>query len=540
MFETRIRPDINQGGFGTLEDIMKSGVQIDYKEGSAKVAGVSMISDGRKATIFDDDGFYLVCGGTSSKKTRNVVAPYIYNNALAGDSMIISDIKGDLYKLLYSRLKELGYRIIVLDFNEPEKGDAYNPIQSIYRDYKAGRVDKANRELNNISEMIFGSVKSEKEPFWHNTASLYFLGCELTLFDLFDEKCATIDNALNLHIQGEKKLGSTTYMKDYYSDMEHSEAWKLLMGTVNAPSETKASIHSVYTTALNKLIGQNKALVEMMSHSTFDIKDLVEEKTAIFIISNEETLSVHGGLITILTQQWYDMLISLADQTNGSLKRNISFVLDEFGNLPAIKDFQTKISLSRARGISWMIVVQSFAQLTLKYGQDVARTIIGNTSNWVYLFSPDPELLNYISNLCGDVIDEYTGQTRKLLSVSQLRHFEKRNEEGLTECLMILGRMKPFISYLPDISQYYGIAPLDSLNIAVREKKEIEELNFTGAVEHKRRQKMQRMVEESEQEKKAAYEEVARKREEAMKTAPNSLTCIMNSVIADLVGGKIG
>ena len=361
MFETRIPTNINQGEFATIEDIKRIGVKINYKSGKSGTGGVGMLSDGETAYALDDDGFYLVVGSTGSKKTRNVVAPYIYNNALAGNSMIISDIKGDIYKLLVRSLRKLGYKIVVLNFNEPEKGDAYNPIQSIYRDYKGGKVDKANRELNNMSETIFQLVESKKVPFWHITSANYYVGCELTLFNLFDESMATIDNAFNLHIQGEKKIGGMTYMKDYYSDEEDSVAWKMMEATVNAPNETRASILSVFTSALNKLIGQNQGLIKMMSHSTFEIRELVDEKTAVFIISNEESLSAHGNLIAALIQQWYDNLVNIADSTNGVLKRNVVFVLDEFGNLPAIKDFQMKVSLSRARGISFMIVLQSFA-----------------------------------------------------------------------------------------------------------------------------------------------------------------------------------
>lgn len=539
MFETKVSSNINQSGFATLEEIERETDSMDYLHAHGKVAGVTVSTDGMEARVYFDDGFYLVVGGTGSKKTRDVVAPYIYNNALVGNSMIITDVKGDLYKTLSVLLKKLGYKIIVLNFNDPDSGDAYNPIGPIYRDYKKGNVDKANRELNNFSEIIFQSMKSEKDPFWHTNSSMYFVGLELTLFDLFDEEQATIANALNLHIQGVKKIGGTSYMKEYYSDKENAEAWKLMVSTVNAPNETRSSIHSVYTAALNKLIGQNRALIKMMSHSTFEANELVEKKTAVFIIANEESLSVHGGLITALITQWYDILVNLADQTNGVLKRNVVFVLDEFGNLPGITDFQTKISLSRARGISWMIVIQSFAQLEVRYGKDVARTIIGNTANWIYLFSPDPELLKYVSDLCGEVTDEHTGQTRNLLSVNQLRHFMKCNEDGLTECLMLLGRMNPFVSYLPDISKYYGIEPIDSLDIPVREDKVIDNINFTEIVENNKKERLQKMMDDAEREKRKTREELLKKKEQAKKHDPENITGIMNSVIFKLVGGEL-
>lgn len=93
--------------------------------------------------------------------------------------MIISDVKGELYKLTSRLLRKQGYRVVVLNFNDPDRGDAYNPIIPIYRDYKKnGKTDRANRELNNFSEMIFASMKSSKDPFWHTNSGMYFTGLD--------------------------------------------------------------------------------------------------------------------------------------------------------------------------------------------------------------------------------------------------------------------------------------------------------------------------------------------------------------------------
>ncbi|MGN0438747.1 MAG: type IV secretory system conjugative DNA transfer family protein [Lachnospiraceae bacterium] len=539
MLDTKISADINQGRFATLEEIYEETQPVDYVKGIGTAAGVTVFTDGKTARVNDDDGFYMVVGGTGSKKTRGVVAPSIVNNAIAGNSMIITDIKGDLYKLTSRLLRKSGYRVVVLNFNNPDEGDAYNPIIPIYRDYKKyGETDRANRELNNFSEMIFASMKSEKDPFWHTTSGMYFTGLELALFDNFEEKDATIVNALNLHIQGDKQAGGSSYIKEFFSDMENTEAWKMMVSTVNAPNETRSSIHSVFVAALNRLVGQNKALIKMLSHSTFEVQDLIGEKVAVFLIANEESLSVHAGLITALIQQWYTMLVNIADQTNGLLKRKVTFVLDEFGNLPALKDFEITISLARARGISFMIAIQSFAQLELRYGKDVARTIIGNTSNWIYLFSPDPELLKYISELTGVVTDE-AGRTRNLVSVNQLRHLKKRTEEGLTECLMILGRLNPIFCYLPDILDYYGIEPIDCLDIPVRQDVEVDDIDFCSMVENKKKAKLRKMMEDIEENNKKEREEEKAKIETIKKKDPLQLSGVINNVIGELIGGRL-
>lgn len=536
MFDSKISENVNQGGFADFDDIKDECELFDYVNRHGEVAGVTISTDGKTGYVHLDDGFYIVVGATGSKKTRDVCAPYIVNNAIAGNSMIITDVKGDLYKTLSKLLEMLGYTIRVLDFNDPSRGDAYNPMRYLYRAYKEKKLDKVNRELRNTGDMIFDGMKSEKDPFWTATSGDLFQGCELVLFEEFDEEQATIANALNLYIQGEKNFAGSNYMKEYFSDKENSQAYKLMAATLNAPNDTKASIVSVYTSSLNKLIGQNESLSKMMSHSTFEIEDLVKEKTAVFIIANEVSLSVHSGLITALIQQWYDILVEISDKNGGELERSVTFVLDEFGNLPALIDFQTKVSLSRARKIYWMIVIQSFAQLDLRYGKDVARTIVGNTSNWIYMHSPDPELLKYVSDLTGVVKDEM-GRSSNLLSVNQLRHFQKCNDEGRTECLMLLGRLAPFVSYLPDISEYYGVDPIGALDIPERVDPDVEEINFKGLVEKRRKKKIEAEIEERRQKEMAEKRQREALRKEIYQES-RDVSMIINDVIYSLKGGK--
>jgi type IV secretion system protein VirD4 len=532
MFDTKI-PFNNRGKFATVQEINKETKIVDYEKEMGNASGVTVSTDGRTAKVYDDDGFYMVVGGTGSKKTRDVVAPYILNNAIAGSSMIISDVKGDLYKLLSVRLKKMGYRLVCLDFNNPGRGDAYNPLWPLYRDYNNGKSDRANKRLRDLSETIFSSVSSDKDPFWHTSSGEYFIGLSTTLLKHFDEKDATIANVINLHIQGNKKMGHDSYFKSFFAGKEDTDEWKLIANTIEAPNETRGSINSVFITALNKIIGQNKGLIKMMSHSTFEISDLIDEKVAVFIIANEESLSVHGGLISALINQWYGMLVDIAEESdNGILKRKVAFVLDEMGNLPAIPSFEIKTSLCRARGIAIFFVVQSFAQIYLRYGDYVANTIIANTTNWIYLHSPDPKLNEYVSGLTGIVTDE-VGRSRPLISADELRYLKKYTNEGLTECLMLLGRMHPIICHLRDISEYYGIEPIEKLDIPFREDEEVSDVDFCSIVKNEMKAHLQAIINNSDKEKEDIDDDKDTLKGENLR----GITEIIDGAIDELIGG---
>ena len=65
--------------------------------------------------------------------------------------MVITDPKGEIYKNHSNKLRSKGYNIIVLNFRNPNLGNAWNPLTLPYRLYKEGNIDIVPlRDMNNI------------------------------------------------------------------------------------------------------------------------------------------------------------------------------------------------------------------------------------------------------------------------------------------------------------------------------------------------------------------------------------------------------
>ena len=527
-FNAFVSPNINQGRFATEDEIVSRFQKINYQDATASVGGLNIISDGKNAVVDGYDNSTMIVGATGSKKTRTVVMPYILSAALAGHSLVIHDCKGDINKNTYRVLKNLGYKIIVLDYRNPDRGERYNPLEYAAKLYQSGNKKRANEMFKHFADTIFSVYKSDKDPFWHLTSAQYFAGLAALACETISAERVTIDNIYNIHLQGDGKIGYSTYIKSYFEDQEDLSCWKRIYPVVTAPNETRSSLNSVFSSCLDVFV-QNESIIDQTSHSTFQVKELVEEKTALFIISRDEG-SVYNALITAILDQIYEILTNIADENGGTLKRRVQFVLDEFGNLCKLNDIEKKISLSRARNILWVLVCQSLEQLSLVYGKETAPIIIGNCNNLVYLYSPDLELLKRISALCGNTIDEMTGVKRELLSVEQLRHFNK--EEG--ECLMLLDRMHPFITYLPDISQYYGVVPTRIVNVKERQKQKLVAVDFRKIVEEKQRKKTERYITQSERVHQKKMQEKQDKENEIRKTDPSNALNIINEVISKM------
>ena len=74
----------------------------------------------------------------------------------------------------------------------------------------------------------------------------------------------------------------------------------------------------------------------------------------------------------------YKILVDVANKRGGALARDVYFLLDEFANMPKIENFETIITVARSRRMYFTLILQSYAHLTIKYGQDVGATIEDN------------------------------------------------------------------------------------------------------------------------------------------------------------------
>ena len=129
--------------------------EIDPAAPTSEYGGIAVINDGKKLWVDDGEAHNLIIGATGSGKTQNVVFPMIKILAKAGESMVLTDPKGELYEETSEMLRAKGYNIIVLNFRDPQKGNAWNPMRLPYDLYKNGIFDdNDNRIVNDVSRAI--------------------------------------------------------------------------------------------------------------------------------------------------------------------------------------------------------------------------------------------------------------------------------------------------------------------------------------------------------------------------------------------------
>jgi type IV secretion system protein VirD4 len=437
----------------TASTIKRINIETDDCHGG----GIPIISDGRTVYVDNSDTHTIIFGSTGSKKTRLFGLPLINILAMNGESFIATDPKGELFSKTSGLVAAKGYKTIILNFRDLNQSDYWNPIMLPYFLYHSGKTDEAISLINDF-------IVSLAEPQKRNTKDIYFidLACSQALANMlfFIETAsmeeANIYNFANFFATKSSPEETEKLSKLVTDGSIASINYKNIL-TNRSAKTTFGNVSSCVSTMLNPFITR-KSLCQVLSRCSFDIRSIGKTKMAIYIIVPDEKTTLHF-LVTAFIKQTYEALINEAQQQgNKKLPVRLNFVLDEFCNIPAIPDMASMVSAARSRNMRFFLIAQSLWQLKQKYKED-ADTIKGNCDNWVFLTSREYNLLNEISNLCGNTFfrdSDGSIRSRPLISISELQRLKK--ECG--EALILHGRNYPFVTELPDINEYkFNIYP---------------------------------------------------------------------------------
>lgn len=503
------------------------------------------------------DNHVGIIAATRLGKTTQYVIPTILSFARAKNkrSMLISDPKGEIYRITAETLRNYGYKVKLINFRDAAHSEYWNPLTYIFCMYEEaynleneietiqtkkgerkrfqGKIYEQQEELDTAVErmktiamedvaneidklaLMLISTMNTRDPYWEDSArDLLKAGIWAMLEDTHptreDRTIITKDtfsfNTLLTIIDSMNDGRGDIYDDNgYFSNRGiESRAYRLAKNCIieNA-SNTRKCIVSSFNTKMS--IYKNSAIRMITSCNSFKMEELVDENqpVAVYIDYRDES-KAHYNVISLFIQNIYDYLIQYADrQAEGKLKKPFYLILDEFGNFPAIKDFETVISACGGRNIYFMIILQSYAQLNNVYGKNIAEIIRDNLNMHVFIGSNNPDTLSEFSKECGEItrisplsalngssseIDRYDKETIPLMPKSVLSSL-KIGECIVTEAncgYVMLSKMERYylcdeFSQLPSSYQkdYCSeINPLEKKYIYVEKPKEMPKKKF--------------------------------------------------------------
>ena len=302
-------------------------------------------------------------------------------------------------------------------------GKAFPTHEMIKNELEAKKIqleDEAKSDLRNIALSLIPDDPQCKDPTWPNGCRDFITGLMYAMLeDTRDPRLGMTKekfNFFNLYKiamlrdpAGERESQLKTVAKYADGRDEVKGNVKQLMSTVcGAAGVTQKSFLSTLGSSVGKTLGDD-GILYVTSGTDIDFKTFADQPTAFFIrIPDHKTERHPIGVLCI--SQLYKVLVDVANKTvnpkngkKGQLKRPVYFILDEFGNMPAVPGFGTMVTVARSRSIFFEIILQSYTQLDIKYGQEEAKNIRGNFQMEVFIGSEDPSTIQAFSEACGEM-----------------------------------------------------------------------------------------------------------------------------------------
>jgi len=159
----------------------------------------------------------------------------------------------------------------------------------------------------------------------------------------------------------------------------------------------------------------SESVMRMTSRSTFDLKNISREKTAVFIIVHGDK-NTYYPFVTMFIEQMYQESMAVARKHNGRMPYPVNCIFDEAGIMPALKSIDNMVSFGASAGFRLTMAVQDISQLERRYGREVAHTIMNNMQSFVYLMGGDNDTLKTVSEKAG----------KRLVWNKELKHYEEK------------------------------------------------------------------------------------------------------------------
>ncbi|WP_312102254.1 type IV secretory system conjugative DNA transfer family protein [Pygmaiobacter massiliensis] len=341
-----------------------------------------------------------------SSYMQNNIPTIAYNievqrNTGHGPSMLITDVKGQLYRTTAPLAKEAGYRPLVLNFRDVMSGVWFNLMYKVNRcmdSYKAA-TDPMQQAISYgmaeryakvcaaslVDNMGDANSKSSASDYFDETAKGLITGLILLVSEYGAPNERHLISVFNLVIelngqqpgQGgiKEQMNQKSRLAIMMEDIDNERIKRYVGAAMSADSRTSMNVFSSALGKLTKFI--DAELEQMICQHSPELADLefLDQPTIIYIVCPDENTTRHFLAALFIRFFANDLIETAESKYNGVLPRKVLFMLDEFGNMPVIQDVDVLFAAIRSRGVRIMIALQSYSQLYKSYSREKAEII---------------------------------------------------------------------------------------------------------------------------------------------------------------------
>ena len=354
---------------------------------------------GIRALVDCDDIHCLMIGASGVGKTAYFLYPNLEYACASGMSFLALDTKGDLARNYGAIARDCyGYQVSVVDLRNPTKSDGYNLLTLINHYMDLCREDpsnlaaraKAEKYAKILSKTIInpdGENFAQNQYFYH-AAEGVLTAVTLLLAEYLPPKRIHGELRERRHIVSVFKLvqellaPSGVKGKNQFQLLlaklppDHKAKW-FAGAALNTSEQAMMSVISTVLSRLNAFLDSEMEQI-LCFDTAIDAETFCNEKSAIFIVLPEEDQTKYF-MVSLILQNLYREILTVADENGGRLKNRVVFFADELGTCPPIQSLELMFSASRSRGLMLVPIVQSITgQLQKNYGKEGSEIIVDN------------------------------------------------------------------------------------------------------------------------------------------------------------------
>lgn len=203
------------------------------------------------------------------------------------------------------------------------------------------------------------------------------------------------------NLAGETAGKNKTKLDEYFDLRGRFDRARAVYSSINVSGDkTKGSIFSQMLTKLSQYTFGG--MEQLTRESTFSPEELGfgKKPIALFLQVPFYDRSKDAIAISMIDQLYQANARACVQSPSGKCDRRIIFHLDEVAQFPPIENLDSKLSICLGLNMVFNLIIQTDAQLTLKYGE-AAKIIKGNCGNQVYLQTSEEETAKLFSSLLG-------------------------------------------------------------------------------------------------------------------------------------------
>lgn len=373
-------------------------------------------ADETTALVDTGDVHALMIGAAGVGKTSYWLYPCLEYALASGMSFLSTDTKGDVVRN-YGRIAQecYGYRVGVIDLRNPTKSDGFNLLHLVnkYMDAYREHPDtllfkaKAERYAKIISKTIITAGMDGQNfgqnQFFYDAAEGLLTATILLVAEFCPPPERHIVSVFKIiqELMAPSQTKGQTQFQVLLSLLPETHKAKWFAGAATSTADqAMASVMSTTLARLNAFL--DSEMEQLLCFDTaVDAETFCKKKSALFLVMPEEDPNKFF-MVSLIIQQLYREILSVADEHGGKLPNRAMFYCDEYGTLPKIESAEMMFSASRSRRLSIVPIIQSLSQLERSYGKEGAEIIVDNVQLTIFGgFAPNSETAQAMSKSLG-------------------------------------------------------------------------------------------------------------------------------------------